>query len=78
MPESPGRTVYFEHRRVGAVIRTAAICGETGIEVVVMGPAGASPHDLERLALRKLERRLAQAGGEGGAQDPDTGDDPHH
>lgn len=52
--------VYFEHTILGAYARVAAICGETGIEVVVMGPAHAARHDLERLALRKLQRRLAQ------------------
>lgn len=58
-------SVYFEHTAVGAYLRVAAICAETGTEVVVMGPAHAAPHDLERLALRKLERRLAQERGGG-------------
>jgi predicted nicotinamide N-methyase len=65
MPESPPRTVYFEHTALGAYIRCAAICAETGTEVVVMGPVQAALHDLERLARRKLERRLAQDAGEG-------------
>ncbi|MCA0316519.1 MAG: serine hydroxymethyltransferase [Proteobacteria bacterium] len=65
MPDSPGRTVYFEHRPLGAYVRVAAICAETGTEVVVMGPVNAALHDLERLARRKLERRLAQDTGEG-------------
>lgn len=63
MPDS-GRIVYFEHTVVGAYVRVAAICAETGTEVVVMGPVGAALHDLERLARRKLERRLAQDTGE--------------
>lgn len=66
MPDSSGRTVYFEHRPLGAYMRVAAICAETGAEVVVMGPVNAALHDLERLARRKLERRLAQDRGEGG------------
>lgn len=66
MPDSSPRTVYFEHTAVGAYQRVAAVCAETGTEVVVMGPVGAALHDLERLALRKLERRLAQdTGGQG-------------
>ncbi len=65
MPESPGRTVYFEHTVIGAYLRCAAICGETGTEVVVMGPAHTALSDLERLARRKLERRLMQDAGEG-------------
>lgn len=60
MPDSSQRTVYFEHTAVGGSVRVAAVCAETGTEVVVMGPVGAALHDLERLALRKLERRLAQ------------------
>ncbi len=56
----PGE-VYFEHSRLGNFHRVAAIDAATGIEVTVSGPVGAAPHDLERLALRRLERRLAQA-----------------
>ncbi len=65
MPESSGRTVYFEHTVIGAYLRCAAICAETGTEVVVMGPAHTALSDLERLARRKLERRLMQDTGEG-------------
>lgn len=65
MPESSTLTVYFEHTPVGAYVRVAAICAETGTEVIVMGPVHAALHDLERLARRKLERRLAQDAGEG-------------
>jgi precorrin-6B methylase 2 len=52
--------VYFEFIRVGAAMRVSAIDGRTGIEVTVMGPAHAAQSDLERLALAKLKRRLAQ------------------
>jgi hypothetical protein len=65
MSSPSGRIVYFEHTVVGAYVRVSAICADTGVEVVVMGPAHASVHDLERLARRKLERRLAQDAGEG-------------
>ena len=65
MPASPARIVYFEHTPVGGFVRVAAICAETGTEVVVMGQVNAALHDLERLARRKLERRLAQDAGEG-------------
>lgn len=66
MVESRAGTVYFEHVRVGQIMKVAAVCGETGTEVFVMGPLNASPRDLEKLALRKLERRLAEERGEGG------------
>jgi hypothetical protein len=55
----PGE-VYFEIRGIGEFVRVAAIDAATGVEVVVSGPASASTHHLERLALRKLERRLAE------------------
>lgn len=65
MSESQPRTVYFEHTALGAYLRCAAICADTGTEVVVMGPIHTALHDLERLARRKLERRIAQDAGEG-------------
>jgi hypothetical protein len=54
------REVYFEIAIVGNVARVSAICSVTGTEVQVIGPAGAPRHDLQRLALRKLEKRLAE------------------
>ena len=56
-----GREVLFEFSRLGAYVRVAAIDADSGIEVVVMGPAHAAQADLQRLALQKLERRLAGA-----------------
>lgn len=53
------REVYFEFVMLGNAVRVSAICSVTGTEVQVIGPANAARHDLERLALRKLERRLA-------------------
>ncbi len=52
------REIYFEHVIVGRTARVSAIDPETMTEVTVVGPAGASPRDLEQLALRKLEARL--------------------
>ena len=54
------REVYFEIAIIGNVARVSAICSVTGTEVQVIGPAGAPRRDLERLALRKLEKRLAE------------------
>jgi hypothetical protein len=54
--------VFFEFTRVGASVKVAAIDGDTGIEVIVIGPASAMPSDLERLALAKLKARLAREG----------------
>lgn len=54
------REVYFEFVALGNAVRVSAICSVTGVEVQVIGPAGAARRDLERLALRKLERRLVE------------------
>ncbi len=56
------REVYFEITRLGATQKVAAIDGATGIEVVVVGPAGAAASDLQQLALAKLKARLAREG----------------
>lgn len=55
-----GREVYFEIAIIGNTARVSAICSVTGVEVQVIGPAGAPRLDLQRLALRKLEKRLVQ------------------
>lgn len=62
--ESPAMTdaggVYFEIVTVGQTSRISAIHEATGVEVSAMGPASAARSDLERLALRKLEAKLAR------------------
>ncbi len=55
------RVVYFEHIVLGAAVKVTAIDSQTAVEVSIVGPAGAAKHDLERLALRKLEARLKRA-----------------
>lgn len=59
-PASTPSEVYVEFTAVGSVQKCTAICGRTGVEVSVMGPIQAARHDLERLALAKLKRRLEQ------------------
>lgn len=61
MPEQaqPGE-VYFEFIVIGTTVRVSALDGITGLEVTVIGPAGAAKADLERLALAKLQRRIAR------------------
>lgn len=54
----PGRNVIFEYQAIGAFVRVAAIDVATSEEVFVSGPSNARPRDLERLALRKLARKL--------------------
>jgi hypothetical protein len=52
--------VLFEFTVVGSAVRVAALDAATGIEVTVIGPAGAARADMERLALGKLRARLAR------------------
>lgn len=54
----PGREVIFEFITHGDYIRVAAVDVATGEEVYVSGPLKTPQPDLERLALRKLARKL--------------------
>jgi len=58
--------IYFEHHAIGRQVKVSAIDGASGTEVSIVGPASASPRDLEALALRKLLAKLGR-GGEGDA-----------
>lgn len=62
LAKPPKGEVYFEFHPLGRQVRVAAIDGDTGTEVVVMGPIQASQADLQQLALRKLMKRLAEIG----------------
>jgi len=53
------REVIFEITRVGDIQRIAAVDVATGVEVVVQAPAIAALADVRALALKKLERALA-------------------
>ena len=53
--------VIFEITRVGEIQRVAAVHVQTGVEVVIQAPASAALADVRALALRKLERALAEA-----------------
>jgi uncharacterized protein DUF6898 len=59
-PKSEPREVYFELIRLGASVKVVAIDGATGVEVSIVGPANAAQSDLERVALAKLNARLAR------------------
>ena len=61
----PGSEILIEARRLGAVLRVAAVDAATGAEAVAIGPAG-DPGAVEQLAVAKLRRMLAaQRGGNG-------------
>lgn len=55
----PGE-IYIEFVEVGGQVKVSAIDAATGVEVSAFGPTSASQQDLERLAVRKLKRRLQQ------------------
>jgi hypothetical protein len=65
-----GREVIFEFITHGDYVRVAAVDVSTGEEVYVSGPVNTPQADLERLAARKLARKLGLAGGDG--EDPAT------
>ncbi|MCW5750497.1 MAG: hypothetical protein KIT81_05065 [Alphaproteobacteria bacterium] len=62
------REILFEFRQIGSSLRVAALDAETGLEVTLVGPAGAGEEALKRLAIRKLEyvRRKKSAAGRAG------------
>ncbi|MAB00939.1 MAG: serine hydroxymethyltransferase [Stappia sp.] len=55
----PRGEVYFEFQALGRQVKVTAIDAGSGVEVVVIGPVQASRADLQQLAMRKLQRRLA-------------------
>jgi len=50
--------VYIEMQRHGAYLKCTAVDGDTGEEVVVIGPLR-EPENLKRLAVQKLRNRQA-------------------
>ncbi len=53
--------VYFEFIQLGQQMRVAAVDAATGTEVVVITPANATQLQMQRVALAKLRRKLAEA-----------------
>jgi len=54
-------SVLFEFVQIGQQMRVAAIDEATGTEVVVIAPLNAARGHMERLALAKLRRKLADS-----------------
>lgn len=52
--------VLFEFMQVGQQMRVAAIHAATLTEVVVIAPLTASRHQMQQIALAKLQRKLGQ------------------
>ena len=66
-----GREVIFEFIAHGDVVRVAAVDAATAVEVYVSGPVNTPQADLERIAARKLARKLGLIG-EGEQGDGET------
>ncbi len=54
--------VLFEFTPVGHSVKVVAIDVTTGVEVTVIGSRTVSQHELQRLAMRKLEKRISEVG----------------
>ena len=52
--------VYLEFITIGAQVKVTAIDAQSGVEVAIFGPITTPQADLERLALRKLRKKLTQ------------------
>ena len=57
-----GGEILFEFRQVGRLMRVAAVCAKSNLEVTVVAPLDASRADLVRLAERKLDYIRAKRG----------------
>lgn len=68
-----GREVIFEFSPIGASVKVTAVDVATGIEVVVIGPAAATQHELERIAVQKLRYRLGKENGTPHETEPPKG-----
>lgn len=63
--QQSGREVLFEFHQAGPQVRVAAIDVQSGVEVVVIAPASATPMQMKNLALAKLRRRIEAEAGQG-------------
>jgi hypothetical protein len=72
-PRLPPGQVLIELRRVGYAVKISAVHVDTGVEVCVMGPAGAGEAVLKAAVLNKLAYVLACRAGESAAGPPPAG-----
>ena len=52
------KEIYIEYKQVGQAMKVTAVDSETGMEVVIMGPASAAQTHLQKIAIQKLEMQL--------------------
>ena len=55
--------IYIEFVQIGRQMKVIAIDAASGVEVSVFGPVSVSQQELQRLAVRKLQRRLEKDAG---------------
>lgn len=63
--------IYIEYKQVGQAMKVTAICAETGLEVVIMGPASAAHTHLQKIAVQKLEMQLKKEADQPDEEPPD-------
>lgn len=63
--------IYLELQRNGAYLKCSAVCAETSEEATAIGPLN-DPEGVKRLAVLKLQKRLAERAG-GTAANRNTG-----
>ena len=56
--EAARKEIYIEYKQVGQAMKVTAVDAETGVEVVIMGPASAAQTHLQKVAVKKLQMQL--------------------
>lgn len=57
-------------------MKVVAVDAASGVEVVIFGPVSASRNDLERVAVRKLDKQLRKTNNQDDPPDDDEGPPP--
>ena len=56
---APQADIYLEFQVIGASQKVSAIDAKTGVEVSVTGPVNAPRDHISKIAVQKLQRKLA-------------------
>ncbi|MEM8877797.1 MAG: hypothetical protein AAGD23_07980 [Pseudomonadota bacterium] len=55
------REVILEYTAVGRSLKVVAIDAKTGLEATIIAPSGTPRSEIDRVAVRKLERLIARS-----------------
>ena len=55
------RQVILEYTVVGRALKVVAVDPETGLEATIIAPSGTPRSEMDRVAMRKLERLIARS-----------------